>query len=443
MTNCKRFGLSGKWTQPAVLPFALALGLNSVLALPMLAKPQADTSKTAVQIAAAIEEHKTSQALIDAAAAYKAQPNDTTWSEVFNQVKSVISLPTAKQMLIGSTSPVAELRIKLIEYGSARVYSFPEISQAHQVLVEWRESKTQPVVIRKGKKKKVVQSQVVTSKIQAISIPASTLVSDARILDLLFKDKTAATTSGGKFLILAGSNRSTQGIWVDTFRLTGGTWTQDAEPLAQIPTMLLHSLTGQAYFSGSDLVFAVKANGATVTTTEQTTADKPKTKGDAYTYKLALRFVEGKYELEGKPLEDTPLGTVTQFLNAVRQGHMDMAKAWLSDPKLVSIPRYMGLTTKGSTYRLMGMSSTQSGNYRYRLVTFDKNDLIFDVAKIKNQWTIKAIFIAPANAVLQKIAKVLPPMSESVETMKPALLPDAGNAASNKSVAGSDGQALQ
>lgn len=440
MTSCKRFGL---------LSLALALGLTSVLPSPIRAEDSAKASGVQ-QIAAAVEEHKSPpQALIDAFQAYKAQPNDTTWSEVFNQIRTVAALPQAKQLLIGSTSPVADLHVKVIESGTTRVYSFPEISQAHQVLVEWKESKAQPVLVRKGKKKKVVQSQVVASKIQAISVPVSTVVADARILDLLFKDKAAATTSGGKFLILAGSNRSTQGIWVDTFRLTSGTWTEDAAPLAQIPTMLLHSLNGQAYFSGSDLIFAVKATAAAATTTngsatpntEPATTDKPK-RADAYTYKLALRFVEGKYELEGKPLEDTPLGTVTQFLNAVRQGHMDMAKAWLSDPKLVSIPRYMNLTTKGSAYRLMGMSSTQSGNFRYRLVTFDKNDLIFDVAKVKNQWTIKAIFIAPANAMLQKIAKVLPPMSDSVDTIKPALLPDAGNN-TNKSVADRDGQALQ
>ena len=63
------------------------------------------------------------------------------------------------------------------------------------------------------------------------------------------------------------------------------------------------------------------------------------------------------------------------------------------------------------------MSHPNLTSYRYRLVTFDRYDLIFDVTKSKQQWAIKALFIAPADPLLHKIARSLPPAEVKQQTL--------------------------
>ena len=126
---------------------------------------------------------------------------------------------------------------------------------------------------------------------------------------------------------------------------------------------------------------------------------------------MPFKLIAGRYILEGSACEDTPYHAILSFVHAIDQGRTDLAKAWLIDSSLVSIPKYIGLGTKpaATPSRIIRMVSPAATSYRYRLVTFGRYDLICDVIKTKRQWAIKALFIAAADPVLQKIARNLQP----------------------------------
>jgi hypothetical protein len=60
------------------------------------------------------------------------------------------------------------------------------------------------------------------------------------------------------------------------------------------------------------------------------------------------------------------------------------------------------------------MASPPSGAPRYRIVTSQRNDLIFEVARIKDKSMVRAIFIAPPDPFLQEISKILPTYDQVV-----------------------------
>ena len=61
------------------------------------------------------------------------------------------------------------------------------------------------------------------------------------------------------------------------------------------------------------------------------------------------------------------------------------------------------------------MANPGSGLSRFRLMTFDKDDLIMDVGKVKSQWAIKALFIAPPDPLAQKLVGTLPSAEKAAE----------------------------
>ncbi|HEY9868774.1 MAG TPA: hypothetical protein V6D08_06380, partial [Candidatus Obscuribacterales bacterium] len=180
-----------------------------------------------------------------------------------------------------------------------------------------------------------------------------------------------------------------------------------------IPPFLLSNLKGKLSFSGSDLSFTIQPPSARAP--EHATAGPA---GDPVSpsYKLALRLVNGRYALDGKAVEDTPYNAVYQFTQALASGRLDVAKAWLADPKLITVARYVKLSVNSSgAMRILNMSGPPTGTYRFRLVTFEKNDLVLDVVKSKTLWAIRAIFVAPADALIQQIARDLPPAEPAPE----------------------------
>ena len=73
---------------------------------------------------------------------------------------------------------------------------------------------------------------------------------------------------------------------------------------------------------------------------------------------------------------------------------------------VASIPDYLGLYHRPSgapAFKLIAMAAPLNGGARYRLITYEKNDLILDIAKIKAQWAIKGLFIAPADPVAKRL----------------------------------------
>ena len=96
------------------------------------------------------------------------------------------------------------------------------------------------------------------------------------------------------------------------------------------------------------------------------------------------------------------------FVQAIAQGKPDLAKSWLQDPKLISIPKYLNLIGRSSPpMRLVPM--TGFNVYRYRVITGNKNDLIIEVARIatagrlRGQLAVRGLFVAPQDALAQKM----------------------------------------
>ncbi len=118
-------------------------------------------------------------------------------------------------------------------------------------------------------------------------------------------------------------------------------------------------------------------------------------------YELVMPFTDDRFGFSTKEAQDSANAVAHQFLLAIQYKRLDLAKVWLSDAKLASIPAYLGLFSRSADsqpLRLINMPSPLCGGSRFRLLTGTKDDLIMDVAKMKNQWLIKGLFIAPGNA---------------------------------------------
>jgi len=362
-----------------------------------------------------------SPALSAAVKEFKADANDVTWSEVTKSLKTLLIDPQSGKALpaelIQSNPALADIGARTIEAGAAKLWAFPKITQSRSVLVQWPEPKAQ-LPVRRGRP----APAGFVLKVQQLAVPAGAVIKEARIIALpvpkekgkLPEKEKKPRPAGGKFLVCAGSLAPVNSIWLQCYKLSDGLWKENAEPLSRIPPFLFNNLSGKLGFSGNDLVLTIIPS-RTPSAPETGGAESKAAGPELSTYKLCLRLVDGKFALEGKVVEDTPYNAVFQFMQAVQQGRTDLAKAWLADTRLISIPRYLGLNGKvpATPYRMINMSSPSAGSYRYRLITFERNDLILDVGKPRAQWAVKAIFIAPADPLLQKIARSLPALEET------------------------------
>jgi len=375
----------------------------------------------------------TSSELAASAGSFNGGPSEAGWDEYLKALRAALSQPAAAhadpQAFIKLNPSLTEFGVKVIAAGPGRIWSFPKIEQSQAVLVQWTESKPQVVAVGKRRKKVVA---VPVPRLEPLLPPQGVVLKDARILDLPVASEKSGKTERGRFLVCAGGKRGSNSMWLASYRLAGGGWHENTEPLSAIPPFLVSNLAGVLGFSGSDLV-------VTITPSPSKENHPPAAKEGSVTklpeptssnYKLVLRLVAGKYALEGSALEDTPSNAFYQFVHELEQGHTDLAKAWLIDPSLISIGKYIGLSTRTpeTPPRIINMSSSQPGCYRYRLVTFDRYDLISDVTKVKQQWAIKGLFVAGADPLLQKIARSLQPPE-----LKPASVPaDSGKAGESK-----------
>lgn len=348
--------------------------------------------------------------LQEAASRYTAAAGEITWSDFMKALKAYLATPaiahTDPSALMKRNTCLADLGCKIIPAGAARIWTFPKVSEGPCTLVQWSETKT--TVIKEGRRRKrVVSTQI--ARLEPLPVPAGVVLKDARPMDI----PVGAKGERGRFLICTGYRRGGAGMWLGSYRLVAEGWRENNEPLSAIPPFLVSNITGILGFSGSDLTVTIKpSNGHPVTDAEP--GHKPGDKQAeplSASYRLVLHLSGGKFTLEGA-CDDTPYNAVQQFVQALQQGRIDLAKAWLVDPALVSIPKYIGLANKtGETpYRIINMSNPQGSSARYRLVTFDRYDLVMEVIKYKQQWAIKALFVAPADVFLQKIARSVQPL---------------------------------
>lgn len=375
---------------------------------------------------------------------YKESPGDISFGKYFTYLRDVLASGDFAQAnpadLLAANPSLNDLHVKVNDAGAKdmHLWSFPSIAESHAVIfvapgkttaiplplsIVLREGRIVPsplaapgarptwvkVVLKgKGKGKGRVVSRAVPAKGRA---PAAAQTSAA----------APALAAFGKYLVLIGGDRQTNTLWLKGFKLGDGPLVEAPELFAALPVFFTQNVSGKASFSGSDIVLTIQppsgpsnlpkdpdekpevviqANGKPLPVKPVATA--------VAGYKVVLKYMGGKFALAGNLPDDAPLSVAMAFCQNICAGHSDVAKGWLSDPKLISIPKYLGLVGRTTPpMRLVAM--TGASGSRYRLITSAKDDLIIDVGRIttpgkmKGQLAVKAIFIAPPDAYAAKL----------------------------------------
>jgi len=352
------------------------------------------------------------QGLATAITLYKSHPDASSWQPVWKQLHDLLNNPQATHASVGvilHTNPgLTELAAKVDDAGGgARVWSFPKVADAQGVLVQWQCPVGPPTktVVGHGRHRTIVFGPAPTvTRLQLISLPPSVVFRDSQIV----RSGASAAVKGKpghaetRALVLTGNERGGNTIWLGAYKLSEGNWVENPAALSAVPPYLVQNISGKASFSGNELVFSLGSGNSSDSETPAA--------AQASAYKIVLKFVDGKFLVSGKAADEGPSLVVLQFMQAVQHGQLDLARAWLSDPKLIAIAKYAGLLNRPSDrpFKVMAMSAPLFSGERFRLVTFDKTDLIVDVGKVKAQWAIKALYIAPADPVAQKLLGTLP-----------------------------------
>lgn len=378
------------------LAFSFTVLTALSLATPALAAPQAapaTPSATASVEAPAAPAFSLASATVSASAKnFKTAPNESNWQTLINTLKAYLADPrvakAAPTQILAANPLLKDVGTRVLDAGGLRVWCIGNDKQ------------TQTLILQSG------APQEGMANVSILPLPDSVFLTGAKIIrsfttsTVITKVKrkkvveTVTKPNGPPFLILAGSDRTTGLIWLKSYRAGAGGWNESNEPFASIPPYLLQNVSGQASFSGSNLVLSVSSANAT-------NLPKPK----STTYQIILKLNGSQFGLAGKPNNDAPVSIVSYFVQCISNNRLDLAKGWLKDPALLSIPKYIGLTGKppSQPYKLVAMSTPVSGP-RYRLVTYGKHDLIFDMGKDKQQWIIKGIFIAPPDPLAKALS---------------------------------------
>jgi hypothetical protein len=163
----------------------------------------------------------------------------------------------------------------------------------------------------------------------------------------------------------------------------------------------LQNLSSRASFFGNDLILSIGGINSSELS-DKGTGNQTSLNG----YRIVLKLISGKYCLEGLNTgEDGAFSVAWQFARALEQNKPDLAKIWLTDAKLISIPKYIGYFSKAQpTIKIIPMTSPVLGTSRFRLVTALKEDLILDVCKSRAlPFGVKALFIAPPDPLANKL----------------------------------------
>ncbi len=373
------------------------------------------TAKPAVSLVAAN--------LVPLAEDYRNNPDELSWSRYATYLRDLLALPqyvaAEPTHVVASNPSLGEFKVKVSEtgIGNFRVWSFPGIRESHAVIFQ------------------------TPARTTAIPLPQSVSFRDAHIVGgvshaaakvvVVKKGKHTITKvvnvahtaapSGPKSLVLIGADRTTSALWFKGFQLVEGI-PEAPELFSALPAFFTQNVTGKAAFSGNDIVLTIqppaparveKRDEDKIPGLVKDTISKPVAAASTAGYKVTLKFVGGKYTLAGHTADDAPQSIALSFCQAVVNSRPDIAKSWLVDSKLISIPKYLGLFGRVSPpMRLVAMSS-QGGSARYRLVTSAKNDLIVEVGRItqpgprRGQLAIKALFVAPSDTIAQKLSGTL------------------------------------
>jgi len=377
---------------------------------------------------------------------FKDAPDDVTWNKYFGYLRDMLANPDFASAnpadIVAANPSLTDLHVRISDAGakSAHLWTFPSTVECHGVIFVAPGKTTAiplplSISLREGR---IIPSSFaapshveVTKTIKGHGKKAMVV----RSTHVVHAQPTPAPGAGGKYLVLIGGDRQNNGLWFKGFKVSEGPLVESPELFASLPMFFSQNVTGKASFSGSDIVLTIQppssnapprdleekpevliqANGKPLPVKPASTA--------VAGYKVVLKYMGGKFALSGHMPDDAPLSVAMAFCQNICAGRSDVAKAWLVDPKLVSIPKYLGLIGRTTPpMRLVAMSGASGA--RYRLITSAKDDLIIDVGRIltpgrlKGQLAIKGLFIAPPDAYAAKLSGtfVMPQVSEKTST---------------------------
>ncbi|MFN8657499.1 MAG: hypothetical protein U0105_14245 [Candidatus Obscuribacterales bacterium] len=341
--------------------------------------------------------------LAQAVAAYRANPQSQTFGEVLRVLKAIlVSGPgqhASSQAIVKANPALAELGPKVVDAVEGRIWTFNKVTHDNEALVQWFEVKSQTVRVRR----KMVTTHSVTTHFEGLRLPSGVILREARVI------------GSPKQLILSGERQGA--LFLRSYTLQeGGGWREEEGRFATIPSFLTDNVSGKVTFKGADLVFVVARMPQ-----KQTPGAPNLPEADSSTYKFWLHYVDGKYAVYARVPSEEQYAVVYSFLQAMQNGQLELAKNFLADPKLASLPKYVGLTRPPSqTYKVVEMAVPPAGLHRYRLVTFGKNDVIFDVGSVRGRTVIKSIFFAPADSYLREMKQYLANYDKIAAPVAPA-----------------------
>ncbi len=346
--------------------------------------------------------------LTQAAQAYQNKPDENTYIALWDNFVTFTQQTTAKHKdpvhLFRSWKVLSDAGLKIIDASASNyhIYSFNRITlnnnsfvpQAKSALIQWSDQiailPTAPASsLHSGRHKKArakVVKTVAVIKTQIINIPSYVELKEAALLQrgaLAIKSKgkkvnLAAAPAAGRYLALAGVDTQSSHTWLFGLHNVGSNWIHYPELFQDVPPFLVQSSSAKTKLTNSSLVITIGGSGG---------------------YDLVMPWVDGHFAFSTREAQDSASAVAHQFLLALQYKRIDLAKVWLADPKLASIPGYLGLfnrATDAAALKLIAMSPPISGGARFRLITSTKDDLIIDVARTKAQLLIRGIFIAPA-----------------------------------------------
>jgi molybdate-binding protein len=347
------------------------------------------------------------ETLVKAVNNYMQTPSSDTFREFTKTFRNILlSSPNTKlpaAAILANYPSLSQIGTKAIDISGGRLWVFTKVGDNHEAIVQCLDTKSR--VIKVGRRKKVVHDQV--SHIESIGLPNAVVIREGKLIN--GKD-------GFRLLVLAG-DKTNGTIWLKAYRMIDGHFKESSQYFASVPSFLLDDVSGWVSFHGNDLICTVSPMKSSPAS-NASVASLPES--ERSTYKFCLRISQAGYVLESGIVDVAPYSVLCQFVQAIKQGRADIAKAHVIDSKLMSIPKYIGLNANYShNYKVTQMAASPSGTYRYRLLTGLKDDLIIDVVSIKSipankiepfryDWLIKAIFVAPADKFLQTIAENLP-----------------------------------
>ncbi len=260
------------------------------------AKTAASTTKTATSAATAeqsgVESPAVARQIALAAAVkqYKAKPDSYSWEGVWRVVYEILSQPgtvkASAASILASYPPLSELGVSVIDGEGSRVWAFPKVAEAQNVILQWSGSVATTVQRPVGRRHKMVSQVAVTTvpHTQTLLIPSGVVLNDAHL------------ATGGHSLTLTGNMRGSGAVWLQGYKIAEGQWSETGDVFSSVPPFLTQNLVGRASFSGNDLVLTVGGGKSA------TGKPVPQSSG----YKIVLHFVEGRYSLDARTNEEGP-----------------------------------------------------------------------------------------------------------------------------------------